>query len=185
MSLKVIWVVALLATYAQAVLASTDLANCRHANGAPIEHKVCDSLRAAAAREKEQASRQEARLAKIREAEAQRQASEAEQESQRAAGLVEAQKRAAVERLQREQLARQERDRQTEAEAAEEARLQAAQAVCGRDFRRPSMGMPLERARLCLEDLRLHGEAGGFAYYLAGPAVLQVQRGVVVGWLSK
>lgn len=165
-------------------MSTNDLAKCRYANGNSIEPKVCESLRAAAAREKDEAASRDARLVKIREAEVQRQADAAELDGKRPAAVAEAERRSAEQHAARAKVAQQAQQSQAEAEAAEEARLEILRKQCGSDFGRPAVGMSLERARQCVADLELFGQNGPVSHYRSGRLHITVQAGRITRWVA-
>lgn len=169
--------------------AGEDLAACRWANGSPIDPVVCDGLRELAARDAAQAKRDAEVLARAGRVEAARDAHQAALKA-----LAEEQTKAAKARKEGDAYWLQQGNARMEAEQKKYEGQLAAQArddkvrrqVCGPDYAKPTVGMPLARARSCVGELTLvsqvNREDGVASVYRAGRLQLVVMNEKVVAW---
>ncbi|WP_124446106.1 hypothetical protein [Paucibacter sp. KBW04] len=178
-----------LAIAGPALAAGEDLAACRWANGAPIDPVVCDGLRELAARdaekakrdadtrargERDEASREAQQLALKAEAEERMQAAKARKEGD-AYWLQQGNEKMAAEQ------------KKYDSQLAEQARQdKTRRQVCGADYAKPTVGMPLARARSCVGELTLVSQVnrndGVASVYRAGRLQLVVMNEKVVAW---
>lgn len=178
-----------LAVAGPSLAAGEDLAACRWANGSAIDPTVCTGLRELAARDAAQARRDAEVLARAGRDEAARDAHQVALE-----GAAEERAQAAKARKQGDAHWLQQGNARMEAEQKKYEVQLAAQArddkvrrqVCGTDYAKPTVGMPLARARNCVGELTLvsqvNREDGVASVYRAGRLQLVVMNEKVVAW---
>jgi hypothetical protein len=188
---RALWVVLASLAWAQAAWAGgDDLQNCMWKSGAVMDVRTCNSLRrlaerdaAAAAESDKRSAASNARYEKAQALRREKQeAQRLEQEAQAAKWREEADARKAEADRQRE------REEQIEARSAKAAAAKETQRkqACGDDYRNIRVGMPIERAKACVANLRLTGQInrtdGVVSTYQAGRLYAHVINGKIVSW---
>lgn len=185
-----LWGCALAAVSASASGAGEDLEQCRYNNGRPMDLRVCESLRKAAARSEVLRNHQQTsqREAAERNAEQQRMQLEKDAEDRRLQA-----ERAEAYRAQRELEqagARKAQQEQQDWEIAQErsaARLETKRKEeCGQDYKAISIGMHIERAKRCVAPFKLIGQInrvdGVVSTYRSGEMYAHVMDQKIVSW---
>lgn len=166
--------------------AGEDLVNCKWKNGLDIEEKVCEALRRNA--EADRVKQEEAEAAEKRWKAEQAQYQLEQEEKRRHAEEREAKWKLEFERSEAERKAAWAETLRTQAELdrQEQEAENRMLAKCGRDYRRPSIGMSLSRAKQCMGGLRLVSElrhkAGVVSMYESDAHYINILGGKVVSW---
>lgn len=166
---------------------------CRYDDGTLIPQDECDVLRQGHAREVAARKQQQADLQRaMQQIERERATAEAEANAKKsldnARAKVEHDARRAAEREAMLRAEAQVRAHEQEEERAHRAAVTAAKTKCGADYKRPAIGMPIERVRQCVaESIRVTGQLnradGVVTTYTSNNGwFFQVMNGRIVAW---
>lgn len=164
-----------------------DLNACRFDNGRPMDQIECVAMRKYFAAEDAKRAKQTAYSAHANSA---FEADKAAERDQRLAKQAEADAaRAEHDAKMRAELdqVRAKQEAEERAEAAQQARAVAAmKAKCGKDYKSPTIGMPITRAQECVTPMRviaqLNRADGIVTTYEGGNAYFHVMDGRIVSW---
>jgi hypothetical protein len=164
-----------------------DLVNCRwKTTGQPISAKVCDALRRYAAEDQAKAAAEAAQREKAREIRAKHEEALRIQKERDMQQIIEYQKKEEAVMAQWEAERIQNQRAEAERQEIAAARLKERKERCGSDYRTPSIGMSLARARDCVGDFKLQGQAtqadGVVSTYRYDRLYLRVREDKVVSW---